>query len=54
MSSPFRLDSSNKFLDTASIHLHVPEGATPKAPVQKILSYKYFIVDDTLVHSNIV
>ncbi|CAE7881869.1 lon, partial [Symbiodinium necroappetens] len=24
------LDSSNKFLDTASIHLHVPEGATPK------------------------
>ncbi|CAE7946225.1 lon [Symbiodinium sp. KB8] len=30
MSSPFRLDSSNKFLDTASIHLHVPEGATPK------------------------
>eukprot|EP00439_Symbiodinium_sp_Y106_P028424 s564_g3.t1 len=24
------LDSNNKFLDTASIHLHVPEGATPK------------------------
>ncbi|CAE6962486.1 Lonp1 [Symbiodinium natans] len=24
------LDSSNTFLDTASIHLHVPEGATPK------------------------